>query len=208
MPDQITRTPSASMEEVSSLTGDDQTVLNQAKKEKLTGWYPFDDRLNGLEAIAIAQRANAAYSERLLNVNGNVWLSTTVLWSCAAVIASLIVGLSLPEFLLGVALPLLPALLDVWEQYRSTRRAGLTRRTMASDIEAFVRGQSSRQLAAEDLLVWQSQVYDLRRTSPQIPNLVYKGMRDRNERAMNAAATELAEAALRHSAGGTSPGGH
>jgi hypothetical protein len=197
------------MEEISSLVGDDQNVLDQVGKEKLKGWYPFDGRLDGARAIAIAQRANAAYSERLLNANANVWLVTTLLWSGAAIIVSLIVGLSLSEFLLGVALPLLPALLDVWEQYRSTRRAGATRRSMAKDIEGFIRGQGPRQLAPEDLLIWQNQLYELRRESPQVPNLVYKRMRERNERAMNAAAEELVEAALRQSAGGgTSSGGH
>jgi hypothetical protein len=207
MPDQITRVPSASMEEISVLVGDDQSVASQVQKESLKGWYPFDSRLDGAIAIAIAQRANAAYSERLLNANATVWLVTTLLWSGAAVIASLIVGLTLPAFLLGVALPLLPALLDVWDQYRSTKRAGEVRRSMADNIERFVRGQAERQLAPEDLLLWQDQLYELRRKSPQIPNLLYKGTRERNEQAMNKAAAELADAALtRPAGGGTSSG--
>jgi predicted pore-forming effector associated with SMODS systems len=202
MPDQVTRTPTASMEEISELVGDDQSVLDQVQKERLERWYPFDSRLEGVVAIAIAQRANAAYSERLLNANANVWLATTLLWSGAAVISSLVVGLTLPAFLLGVALPLLPALLDVWEQYRTTKRAGDVRRSMADDIERFVRRQDERQVAPEDLLLWQDQLYELRRRSPQVPNLVYKRGRKRNEQAMNAAAAELTDAALRRSTGG------
>lgn len=209
MPAQSTRVPSASMEEISTLAGDDRSVSERASKEKLTGWYPIDARLDGMPAVAIAQRANAAYSERLLNANANLWLLTTLLWSCSAVAISLFVRLSLPDFLLGVALPLLPALLDVWEQYRTTKRAGVTRRAMADDIERFVRGQAQRKLASEDLLIWQNQLFELRRESPQVPNLVYKRLRDRNERAMATAASELTSAALRHSTGGgTTPGGH
>jgi hypothetical protein len=208
MPEQVTRVPVASMEEISGLVGEDDSVLDQADEERLRGWYPFDSRLDGVVAIAIAQRANAAYSERLLTANANVWLATTLLWSGAAVIVSLLVGLTLPAFLLGVALPLLPALLDVWEQYRSTKRAGDVRRSMADDIERFVRGQAERHLAPEDVLLWQDQLYELRRRSPQIPNLVYRRARSRNERAMTAAASELADAALRRPAGGgTSSGG-
>ena len=209
MPEQVTRVPGASMEEISGLVGEDDSVLAQVAEERLKGWYPFDSRLDGAVAIAIAQRANAAYAERLLNANANLWLATTLLWYGAAVIVSLIVGLTLPAFLLGVALPLLPALLDVWEQYRSTKHAGDVRRSMADDIERFVRGQAERQLAPEDLLLWQDQLYELRRRSPQIPNLVYRRARNRNERAMNAAAAELADAALRRPpGGGTSSGGH
>jgi hypothetical protein len=199
MPVQVTRVPSASMEEIARLTGDDHAVLADANKQRLKDWYPFDARVDGAVSIAIAQRANAAYSERLLSANANVWFVTTLVWSGAAIIISLIVGLTLPQFLLGVALPLLPALLDVWEQFRSTKRAGEVRRTMAHDIERAVRGRDDRELAPEDLLLWQDQMYELRRRSPQVPNLVYRRARDRNEHAMNVAAAELAAVALRRS---------
>ena len=207
MPARVTRVPSASMEEIVRLAGDDKAVLANANKERIKDWYPLDTRVNGAISIAIAQRANAAYSERLLNANANVWLVTTVVWSGAAVITSLIVGLTLPQFLLGVALPLMPALLDVWEQYRSTKRAGEVRRTMADDIEKAVRGREDRELASEDLLLWQDQMYELRRRSPQVPNLVYKRARARNEQAMKAAAAELAAVAQRRSGGNQSQAG-
>lgn len=202
MPHQVARVPAASMEEISQVVGDDQAASVDAARENLLGWYPFDDRISGDTSVAIAQRANVAYSERLLNTNAVVWLVTTLSWSIAAVILSLASGLTLPNFLLGVAMPLLPALLDVWEQYRSTRRAGATRRSMADEIERVIRGQNGQPLKPENLLVWQDQLYELRRRSPQIPNLVYKSARTRNERAMNAAASELAEVALRRSTGG------
>lgn len=199
MPAQVTRIPSASMEEIARLSGDDQAVLADANKQRLKDWYPFDTRVNGAVSIAIAQRANAAYSERLLNDNASVWLATTLVWSGAAVISSLIVGLTLPQFLLGVMLPLLPALLDVWDQFRSTKRAGEVRRTIADDIEKAIRGRDDHELAPEDLLLWQDRTYELRRRSPQVPNLVYKRARDRNEHAMKTAAAELEAVALRRS---------
>ena len=199
MPELVTRVPTASMEEIVQLVGDDKAALADANKERLKDWYPFDAHVDGAMSIAIAQRANAAYSERLLNANANVWLTITLAWSGAAVIVGVIVGLTFTQFLLGVALPLLPALLDVWDQFRLTKRAGEVRRTMADDIEKAIRGRSDRELSPEDLLLWQEQTYELRRTSPQVPNLVYKRARDRNERAMNSAAAELAIVALRTS---------
>jgi hypothetical protein len=79
---------------------------------------------------------------------------------------------------------------------------------MADDIERSVRGQAERELAPEDLLLWQDRLYELRRRSPQVPNLVYKRARDRNEQAMGAAAAELAAVALSRAASGdcTPPG--
>jgi hypothetical protein len=199
MPELATRVPSASMEEIVQLVGTDKTTVADANKEDLKNWYPFDEHVDGVISIAIAQRANTAYSERLLNANANVWLTITLAWSGAAVIVGVIVGLTFTQFLLGVALPLLPALLDVWDQFRLTKHAGEVRRAMADDIERAVRGSGDHQLTPEDLLLWQEQTYELRRTSPQVPNLVYKRARDRNEHAMNTAAAELAEVALRRS---------
>lgn len=209
MPARVTRVPAASIEETVRLTGDDRAVMSAADRQRLQDWYPFDARVDGAISIAIAQRANAAYSERLLSANANVWLATTLVWSSAAVIISLIVGLTLPQFLLGVALPLLPALLDVWEQFRSTKRAGEVRRAMADDIEQAVRGRSEPELTPESLLIWQDQLYEMRRQSPQVPNLVYRRARERNERAMKVAAAELATVARqRPEEGGTEEGQH
>ena len=132
--------PSASIEEIAQLAGTDEAVAADAEKEHLKDWYPFNAQVNGAASIAIAQRANAAYSERLLHANANVWLTITLAWSGVAVIVGVIVGLTFTQFLLGVALPLLPALLDVWDQFRSTKRAGELRRAMADDMEKEIRG--------------------------------------------------------------------
>lgn len=199
MPELVIRVPSASIEEIVKLIGDDRAAQADVDRERIKDWYPFDGRIDGAMSIAIAQRANAAYSERLLNANANVWLATTLAWSAVAVVTGVLVGLTFTQFLLGVALPLLPALLDVWDQFRLTKRAGEVRRAMADGIEKAVRGRSDQELSPQDLLLWQDQTYELRRTSPQVPNLVYKRARDRNEQAMHAAAAELAEVALRRS---------
>jgi hypothetical protein len=193
MPELATRVPSASMEDIARLVGPDEAVATDAQKENLKDWYPLDARVDGAISIAIAQRANAAYSERLLRDNANVWLAITLAWSTAAIIVGCLVGLTSEQFVLGMALPLLPALLDVWDQFRLTKHAGEVRRAMADDIETAIRG---RNLTPDDLLLWQEQTYELRRTSPQVPNLVYKRARRRNEHAMSTVAAELAEIAL------------
>lgn len=195
MPDIALRDPYVTPEEISSLVGDDASVEKAAKQERLFDWYPVDPALDGDVGIAIMQRANAAYAERLHSSNANVWLAVAISWSVTAVGLSISLGLSLETFLLGVALPVLPALLDVIEQWRVTKQAGAERRALAAGIERLIRGQDDHELSGQDLLVWQGQLYNLRREAPQIPTLIYKRTRRRNEQAMNSAAAELSRVA-------------
>jgi len=192
MPQLALREPHVSPEEVSRLVGDDQRFARAIDKEDLRNWYPIDKDLDGAVTIAIAQRANAAYADRLLRSSAFIWLSLAALWTAIAVVVSLLLHFSLETFLLGVAFPLMPALLDVFDQWRSTRRAGAERRALAQGIEEGIKHQDGKTWTAQDLLVWQEQLYNLRRDAPQIPNLVYRRTRKKNERDMNAAASELA----------------
>lgn len=199
MPQLALRDPRVTPEEISDLVGTDTQVLAAAKNEKLLRWYPVDIEVEGSQNIAIAQRANAAYSERLLNSNANVWLGITLIWTLVALSVGIQLNLSYSQFLLGVAIPLLPALLDVYEQWRAIKSAGRERRAIADGIERLIREEDKRPVAGQDLLVWQDQLYGLRRKEPQVPNLVYKRTRKKNELAMKAAASELATVAKENS---------
>ncbi|RDH80249.1 hypothetical protein DVS77_04130 [Mycolicibacterium moriokaense] len=195
MPVLAVRTPRPSPEELAAVVGPDNEILATAAKEQLTDWYPFDRDLDGTCSIAIAQRANAAYSERLQHLNARCWLAVLMLWAVVVIALSLAFHVELSTFMLGVVAPLLPAFLDVTDQWRLTKRAGAERRSMADDIERAIRGQGSDSLSSDDLLVWQERLYSLRTSSPLVPNLVYRRARDKNEQAMNTAAVELSAAA-------------
>jgi hypothetical protein len=195
MPQFAAREPRVTPEDISRLVGDEQRFTMAVEKEKLRDWYPIHKDLDGGAAIAIAQRANAAYSERLLRSSAFIWLTLTVAWSAIAVIISVTLGLTLEDFMLGVAFPLLPALLDVFDQWRITKHAGAERRALAQAIENSIKQEDGAAWTAQDLLIWQEQLFALRRDSPQIPSLVYRRTRKNNERDMNAAAGELAAAA-------------
>jgi hypothetical protein len=201
MPEIATRDPRATPEELADLVGSDAQVPAAAAREALTGWYPLDKELDGQTSIAIAQRANAAYAERLQTLNANCWLAVVGIWVAAAVALSLCRHIELPTFMLGVVLPILPAALDVLDQWRQARAAAADRRSMAADIEDAIRGTGGKVLSSDDLLLWQERLYGLRRRSPQVPNLVYRSVRRRNEQAMHAAAAELSEAAQRRGPG-------
>lgn len=191
MPPLATRVPRPTPEDVAELAGSDTEVLGRAKQGGLLGWYPLDRGAAGTVCVAIAQRANAAYSERLQRLNARYWLTVLVVWTVVIVMTSMIIGTSLTTFLLGVAAPLLPACLDIGEQLRSSTQACADRRSMADDIEHAVRGTRDNPLNDEDLLVWQERLYSLRRSAPLVPDLIYARTRRKNEQAMNSAAAEL-----------------
>ena len=93
------------------------------------------------------------------------------------------------QFLLGVVLPVLPAVLDIVEYIQDIARAARDRGDIARTIEA--RLTSSIAINPEQLLVWQDQMYDLRRRTPQVPNVIYRLARSKNEDAMKSAASQL-----------------
>lgn len=189
MPRVIERANRPSLEEVALLVHPSGELRAEAEKERLLDWYPIDSTLPGTQSVAICQRSNAAYTERLVRTAVTVWTTATVLWIVLLVVISLIANLTLATFLLGVLFPVLPAMLDVVEYVRNTWLAAKDRADLANTIEARVRGVEP--IAPADLLVWQERMYDLRRGTPQVPDWLYWLTRKRNEAAMRAAARAL-----------------
>lgn len=190
MPSSVPRSSSPSIEDVVALTGDDATVAGSANKQKLRDWYPFDLAQSGKVSVAICQRANVSYTDRLLRTTANLWVWIMGIWAVALVATSIVMKLDVATVLLGIALPLLPAFLDIYDYWRSIRRAAKDRRDLMLAIEAKLASNAS-EIEDQDLMVWQNQLYELRRVAPQVPDFVYWINRKTNELAMNRAAEEI-----------------
>jgi hypothetical protein len=190
MPDSANRSTMPTLEEISDVAGPDNLITATAAKEKLIDWYPIDTRNTGAAAVAIAQRANASYTDRLLRATAIVWAVASAVWTVALIVLSVIINLSLPTFLLGVMLPVLPAFLDVVQFVSSVWRSAAERRALSDGIEKLL-NDDSNPVEGQDLLVWQERLFDLRRSSPEIPDFLYKIRRKFNERAMHSAANQL-----------------
>jgi hypothetical protein len=193
MPASVPRSVMPTLEEITALTGPDETLDSTAEKENLKGWYPFDLDKTGLLAVAIAQRANAAYSGLLLRTTAKLWAVVTVVWIIALVVLSVMLTVPLSAFLLGVLFPVLPAGLDVVEYIGRIRTASRERNDLASSIEASLHDPDD-ELSPSDLLVWQEQLFHLRKIAPDVPDFIYKLTRSRNERSMRAVAEQLGPA--------------
>jgi hypothetical protein len=196
MSSSIERSTLPSMEEISAIAGPDMNLAAVASDEELLGWYPINTDDSGIVTVAISQRANVAYADRLLRTTAVIWSAATGLWVIALVGVSVVMGISLITFLVGALLPLLPAFLDVVEYAGGVWRAARGRSDLAQSIEHRLKG-AGEVIEGGDLLVWQERMYDLRRSNPQVPDLIYKIKRAVNERAMKSAASQLGKQARR-----------
>lgn len=192
MPTSIERSTLPSIEEIAVVAGPDANLRAVASGEKLLNWYPINGDDAGTATVAISQRANASYADRLLRTTVTIWVATTAAWIVFLIFASAIVGLSLLTFLVGVLLPILPAFLDVLEYVVGIWKAARGRGDLARSIEHRLRG-AGETIDGNDLLVWQARLYDLRRSTPQVPDLIYKIRRAANERAMKSATSQLGQ---------------
>lgn len=200
MPRSVRRSSLPSVEDIAVLAGPERRLRNTAESEKLIDWYPVDERAEGAVAVAIAQRANASYSDRLMRTTLLVWGSLAVAWLTFLVAAAVFAGLSAKTFMVGVVLPVLPAALDVVEYLLSIRKAATDRGNLARSIQGRI--EQAEDIDPPDLLVWQAELYELRRSTPQVPNWLYSITRGRNESAMHTAAGVLAEASDRNRTNG------
>lgn len=185
MPVTIERASRPTIEDTELLVRDGKGLRGAARRERLIDWYDVDPSHPGGETIAIAQRANASYTDRLIRTAVTVWAIVTVVWLAILLTWSALSELTFGLILLGVLLPVLPAVLDVADYLRSTWRAAHDRTDLARTIES--RLEDEEPISGQELISWQTQLYDLRRTTPQVPDWLYKMTRKRNEAAMHAA---------------------
>jgi hypothetical protein len=188
MPETIVRAERPPPENIDLLVGGDD-IYSIARTEKLLDWYPIDESVPGRVTVAISQRANAAYTDRLIRTTVTVWASATIAWLAALILWASLTGVTLADFLLGALFPVLPAALEVTEYVVNTWKAARDRSDLASSIASRLSTRSA-DIEGQDLLVWQERLFDLRRTTPQVPNWLYRLTRRRNERAMKAAARQ------------------
>jgi hypothetical protein len=196
MPGSVDRSALPSIEEIAAVSGPDPELRQTATDEKLLDWYPIDASDPGILTVAISQRANASYSDRLLRSTAIVWTSLTVVWAVALIVTTVVYELSLITFLVGIVLPVLPSFLDVVRYVVGIRRAARDRGDLTRSIESRMRTNGDP-IEGSDLLVWQESLYDLRRSTPLVPDLIYKMKRAVNERVMKTAASQLRQQARR-----------
>lgn len=193
MPDTTARSTLPSRERIAAVAGPDDGIRKAAESERLVDWYEVDPANAGAVTVAISQRANASYTDGLLRTTAIVWSVAIAAWCGVLIVVSLLASLTLETFLLGVLLPVLPAFLDVVQYVVGVWRSAADRADLARAIEGKLSGGPPPD--PQELLVWQEQLFDLRRAAPAIPDVIYKLKRNTNERAMRSAVDQLSRRA-------------
>lgn len=193
MPTIAIRSPRLMPEEMRRLAGDRVRRKKAYSDESLKDWYPIRTDVDGTVAIAISQRANLAYSQTLLRRNAAVWLVLLIVWAVVAVIIGIANHFDLLTFLLVVALPTMPPLLDAVDEALRVLAAGKERRALADQIQDAIATSSKTPIRPEQLLAWQAQLFALRRDSPLVPDWLYWLLRPRTEDEMNDGARTIAK---------------
>jgi hypothetical protein len=193
MPDSTARSTLPSRERIAAVAGPDEAIRETAKSERLLDWYPVDAANPGSVTVATSQRANASYTDGLLRTTAIAWGVATAVWCILLIVVSIWADVTLENFLLGVFLPVLPAFLDVVQYVFGVWRSANDRRDLARAIEDRLAAGSLPD--SHELLVWQEQLFDLRRGAPQAPDAIYKLRWKTNERAMRSAADQLSRRA-------------
>lgn len=193
MPDVASRPSAPSPEDITLAAGGTRNLHDRATKQRLHDWYPIQSDDPGAVSVAISQRANAAYTERLLRTTGVVWVTCASVWAAVLIAACVWANLSFQVCLLGVLLPVMPAALDVIEFMGVVRTSARDRESLASAIYQRLTTDSPA-IEPGELQVWQDRLYELRRSTPLVPDFIYWLGRKRNEDAMHNVATGLSAA--------------
>ena len=192
MPELAPRKIAPSLEDIVLETANVTDLAQVANEQHLLDWYPVQPEDPGAVSVAISQRANAAYTDRLLRMTVNVWTTLAIIWAIALILLSIEMGLSLRDFLLGIFLPVLPGALDIMDFMRNIPVSARERAELAATIQRRLE-EHRKPLEPAELLVWQDRLFELRRTAPLVPDTLYWLWRKTNETGMHAAAKALRE---------------
>jgi hypothetical protein len=197
MPTIAVRDPRVLPEDIARIAGSGKRRRQAYTEEKLRSWYPIQEDVPGRVVIAIAQRGNLAYTRRLLQRHAHLWLWLLCGWALVAVGISLWFSFDLATFLLAVALPVMPPLVDAVDEFLHVRAAGCEREALANEIEDAIRADGSVPILPEQLVAWQGQLFALRRDTPLVPDWLYWLLRDRAEAEMSEAAETIGKVSTR-----------
>ncbi len=152
----------------------------------LVDWYPDLEETEASKAALIAQRANLVWDWRQREVFAN-WLTvSTLIVLFAGIIYGVIQNLSFQDYLLMVLLPTLPFLILGYTSSQKHRKVLERQQLKEKEINSLVDSRAS--IPQETLRSIQDAIYKNRKESAMIPDFVYKWLRKKFQKQMEAAA--------------------
>ena len=158
--------------------------------ERVRDWYPTSKEMPWPKSVLVCQRSNAVWARRQHRVYSRVLLVAAGAWAIIGVIVAVVDGASLADYLVTIALPSLPALLDATEFARAHSSDAEKRQLLEDKLNGHLRDGTA---ISQDLREIQDQLFNLRRDAPLVPGWFYALVRRRFEEDMRYAAERAAE---------------
>lgn len=181
-----------------------EVVLTNAKKyldkygsNGLSNWYPCseDDQIPLSAARTICQRSNVTWDAKLRERYRSLILISGVSASAIIVLLAIIYDLSLREFLVAIAAPLLPIAGFVISEIRQNMSSIESLKEIRDCLEDQWSNVLEGNLSDDELLgksrQLQDRIYARRKGSPFIPDWIYHKLRSSDEALMVATAEQM-----------------
>jgi hypothetical protein len=146
--------------------------------QRLRDWYPTSYQLDWPGSVLICQRSNAVWARRQHSTYGNILVAVAVAWVAIGIGVALVHSASLRDYLVIIALPSLPAVLDATEEARRHFDAAAKRMIVEERTDTLL---GPTVATAQDLREIQDQLFAFRRDEPFVPQWFYRLVRSNYE---------------------------
>jgi hypothetical protein len=158
--------------------------------DRVRDWYPTSEAMPWPRSVLVCQRANAVWARRQHRAYSRVLMIGAGAWAIFGVIVAVVDGASLTTYLVTIALPSLPALLDATEFARAHSTNAEKRQLVEDKADDLLKNGGGTN---QDLREIQDQLFNLRRDAPLVPRWFYRLVRPGFEEDMRYAARRTAE---------------
>ncbi|MGH9918028.1 MAG: S-4TM family putative pore-forming effector, partial [Nitrososphaerales archaeon] len=135
-------------------------------------WYPTDTDMDWPTSVLTCQRSNVVWARRQHTAYGWILVGVAIAWTATGIGVALAHEATLATYLVAIALPSLPALLDASESARSHFAAAEARMHLEEVIDTQLDEPDGVDRA--QLRETQDQLFVLRRDAPLVPDWFYK----------------------------------
>lgn len=151
-------------------------------------WYPDTGEATWPRDVLICQRANAVWARR--QHDRYAWFvgGTAVVWALVGIGVAIVRNAELATYLITIALPSLPALLDAIDSVRDHIRASEDRDLVEESLGAHIAASDASEITLRQI---QDGLFELRISAPLVPEWFYKLQRSSFEEDMADAAAAL-----------------
>jgi len=177
-------------------------AANYKKKDSdfgsLYNWYPLAiEKLPLDKARIVCQRTNVWYDSSLRHRYTNIIFILLVFFCILILCIGLLQSLNLEKLILGVAIPLSPALYWGIREIRSQRDAASNLDRLKDYAETLIdeikTDEVAPPIAAMKSRSFQDEIYENRKNNPLILDAIYNVLREKHELQMNKGNEELVE---------------